>query len=75
MVISDIPTCKNLDLDFIKRERMQREVSLADQIRDAKSKRAESATREALSERSRRHIFSERTKLMSLGPTNLQQWE
>lgn len=31
-------------MDFIKREKMRREVSLADQIRAAKSKRMEAAS-------------------------------
>lgn len=35
---------EELDMDFIKREKMRREVSLADQIRDAKSKRMEATS-------------------------------
>lgn len=61
MVISHIPACEKLDLEFIKRERMQREVSLADQIRAAKSKRAQSAMREALTELYPSYPSSERS--------------
>lgn len=61
MVISQIPACEKLDLEFIKRERMQREVSLADQIRAAKSKRAQSAMREALTELSPSYPSSARS--------------
>lgn len=42
---------EKLDIDLVKKEKMQSETSLADQIRAAKEKRMESVTREVLQPR------------------------
>ncbi|KAK9209082.1 hypothetical protein WN944_001445 [Citrus x changshan-huyou] len=43
---------EKLDIDLVKKEKMQSEISLADQIQAAKEKRMESVTREVLQPRS-----------------------
>ncbi|XP_010277763.1 PREDICTED: uncharacterized protein LOC104612140 [Nelumbo nucifera] len=48
MVNGHHPTIEKLDLEFIRREKMRRAVSLADQIRAAKSKRVECVAGEAV---------------------------
>ncbi|KAK9269661.1 hypothetical protein L1049_001439 [Liquidambar formosana] len=60
-VNSQISAWEKLDLEFIKRERMRREVSLADQIRAAKNKRAETMVREAVTTSSSRYPATERS--------------
>uniref|UniRef100_A0A5B7BXV8 Uncharacterized protein n=2 Tax=Davidia involucrata TaxID=16924 RepID=A0A5B7BXV8_DAVIN len=52
---------EKLDLEFMKREQIQKEVSLADQIRAAKNKRAEFVSREALATSSSIYSSSERS--------------
>ncbi|EXC18497.1 hypothetical protein L484_018678 [Morus notabilis] len=47
-VNSHIPALEKLDLELIKRESLQREISFADQIRAAKNKKAEFAPTKAL---------------------------
>lgn len=44
IVASHVPAWEKLDLELIKRERLQREVSLAEQIRAAKTKKAMAAS-------------------------------
>ncbi|KAH7512637.1 hypothetical protein FEM48_Zijuj12G0112000 [Ziziphus jujuba var. spinosa] len=58
-VISYIPSGDKLDLELIKRERLRREVSLADQIRAAKNRKAEFAAMEAPTPSSYAHQFSD----------------
>ncbi|CAK7327692.1 unnamed protein product [Dovyalis caffra] len=49
---------EKLDVEIIKREKVQREASLADQIRAAKNRRTESNTREALTAPSTLNLFA-----------------
>ncbi|EEF29081.1 conserved hypothetical protein [Ricinus communis] len=56
-VISHSPAWKRLNVELMKKEKVQREVSLADQIRAAKSKRTEPMAREALAETSSHHFL------------------
>ncbi|XP_052301206.1 uncharacterized protein LOC7455960 isoform X2 [Populus trichocarpa] len=49
---------EKIDVEIKKSEKIQREGSLAEQIRDAKNKRTESITREALAEPSTQHLFA-----------------
>ncbi|XP_062170270.1 uncharacterized protein LOC133875992 isoform X2 [Alnus glutinosa] len=48
-VVSHFGALEKLDLEHIKREKMRREVSLADQIQAVRKKKAESTAREVLS--------------------------
>ena len=47
-VVSHFGGLEKLDLEIVKREKMRREVSLADQIQVARIKKSESMDREAL---------------------------
>ncbi|XP_073268573.1 uncharacterized protein [Populus alba] len=49
---------EKIDVEIKKSEKIQREGSLAEQIRDAKNKRTESITREAVAEPSTQHLFA-----------------
>lgn len=49
---------EKIDVEIKKSEKIQREGSLAEQIRDAKNKRTESITREALAEPSTQHLYA-----------------
>ncbi|KAJ6886766.1 MAP7 domain-containing protein 2-like [Populus alba x Populus x berolinensis] len=49
---------EKIDAEIKKSEKIQREGSLAEQIRDAKNKRTESITREAVAEPSTQHLFA-----------------
>ncbi|KAL5736485.1 hypothetical protein ACOSP7_030833 [Xanthoceras sorbifolium] len=62
LVNSHIPAWEKLDMDLIKKEKVQREVSLADQIRAAKNKRMQSTAKEVLLASSSSHSFSVRCK-------------
>lgn len=57
-VTSHTPAWEKLDLDVIKRESWQGEVSFADQIRAAKNKKAEFSATKALAASSCVHSFS-----------------
>ncbi|KAK1583234.1 hypothetical protein Q3G72_022034 [Acer saccharum] len=48
LVNSHIPAWEKLDIDLINKEKVQREVSLADQIQAAKNKRMQSTAKEVL---------------------------
>ncbi|KAF9621541.1 hypothetical protein IFM89_022768 [Coptis chinensis] len=56
------PAIEKLDLEFIKREKLRKELSLADQIRAAKKKRAESAKKEELAKISSNLIMDSRVE-------------
>ncbi|KAF5189661.1 histone-lysine N-methyltransferase, H3 lysine-79 specific-like protein [Thalictrum thalictroides] len=56
------PAVENLDLEFIKREKSRRELSLADQIQAAKQKRAQTAQKEALGKSSAKYIMDDRVE-------------
>ncbi|KAF9605284.1 hypothetical protein IFM89_015900 [Coptis chinensis] len=56
------PAIDKLDLEFIKREKSRKELSLADQIRVAKKKRAESAKKEELAKISSNLIMDSRVE-------------
>ncbi|KAJ6979831.1 hypothetical protein NC653_027846 [Populus alba x Populus x berolinensis] len=49
---------EKIDVEIKKSEKFQREGSLAEHIRDAKNKRTESITREALAEPSTQHLYA-----------------
>ncbi|KAL5564423.1 hypothetical protein UlMin_027587 [Ulmus minor] len=65
-LISHTPAWEKLDLELLKREKLQREVSLADQIRAAKDKRADFTATEAMTGSSPVHPSSENTRVFSL---------
>ncbi|KAG8659984.1 hypothetical protein MANES_02G100500v8 [Manihot esculenta] len=56
--VSHSPAWKKLDVELMKKGKVQKEVSLADQIQAAKNKRTEPMDREALEESSTDHLFT-----------------
>ncbi|KAK4849761.1 hypothetical protein QYF36_000605 [Acer negundo] len=62
LVNSNIPAWEKLDVDLINKEKVQREVSLADQIRAAKNKRMQSTAKEVLVASSSARPFSVRCR-------------
>ncbi|KAK3198708.1 hypothetical protein Dsin_022123 [Dipteronia sinensis] len=62
LVNSHIPAWEKLDIDLLNKEKVQREVSLADQIRAAKNKRMQSTAKEVLVASSSAHPFSMRCR-------------
>ncbi|KAJ0101904.1 hypothetical protein Patl1_04806 [Pistacia atlantica] len=62
MVRMHIQALEKLDINLIKKEKQQREVSLADQIQAAKNKRAQSMAKDVLAGLSTIHRFSVRSE-------------
>lgn len=55
---SHIPALEKLDIEFIKKEKMQREVPLAEQIRAARNRRTESMAKELLVASTASHLYN-----------------